>query len=323
MGRKNFPRSGSMQFWPRKRAKRVYPRVKSWAKVKDAKLLGFAGYKVGMTHVMYTDAKGNSLTKGEDIFCPATIVECPPMKILGIRFYKKDSYGENVVADVISSKVEKELSRKIPVSKKQTKKIEDIKDFDDIKLIVYTQPKLTSVGKKKPEIFEIAIGGSKDDKLNFAKEKINQEIRLGDVFHDGQQVDIHAVTKGKGFQGPVKRFGIKIRQHKSEKTKRGPGSLGGWKAQGQTMYRVPHAGQTGFQVRTEYNKWVMKIGTNPEEINPKSGFKRYGLIKNNYVLIKGSVAGPTKRLLRFNEAIRPATGLQKDPPNIQKISIMG
>ena len=57
MGQSHAPRHGSMQFWPRKRARRMYPRVRSWADCKDAKPLGFAGYKVGMTHVIYVDNK--------------------------------------------------------------------------------------------------------------------------------------------------------------------------------------------------------------------------------------------------------------------------
>jgi len=44
-------------------------------------------------------------------------------------------------------------------------------------------------------------------------------------------VDSKTFTKGKGFQGPVKRFGISLRSHKSEKVIRGPGSLGPWKGQ--------------------------------------------------------------------------------------------
>ena len=52
---------------------------------------------------------------------------------------------------------------------------------------------------------------------------------------DGDQLDFHCVTKGKGYQGPVKRFGIQIRARKAEKTKRGPGSLGSWKGQQQMM----------------------------------------------------------------------------------------
>ena len=105
---------------------------------------------------------------------------------------------------------------------------------------------------------------------------------------------------------PVKRFGVALRMHRSEKTKRGPGSLGGWKGHAHFMYRVAHAGQMGYHRRTEYNKIILKIAEGPEGINPKAGFKHYGLVKNDYILVKGSVAGPQKRLIRFNHTIRPS-----------------
>ena len=83
------PRFGSLAYYPRKRTKKQVASIRSWARVKEAKLLGFAGYKVGMAHLMITDNNPNSMTKGTTIFCPATIIECPPLKTASIRFYKK------------------------------------------------------------------------------------------------------------------------------------------------------------------------------------------------------------------------------------------
>jgi len=313
------PRHGSMQYWPRKRAKRIYARVKSWSKHSDNGLLGFAGYKVGMTHLIITDNRAKSLTKGEGISCPATILECPPLKTLSMRFYKKTVDGLKVLAEIPAKNLDKELKRKIIMPKKG--KAEEPKEFDDITILVYTQPKLTTIGKKKPEIFEIGLAGKKEDKLKFAKEILGKEVSAKDVFKIGEQIDIHAITKGKGFQGPMKRFGIGKRRHKSEKSIRNPGSLGGWTAQGHVMYRVAHAGQMGYHKRTEYNKQLIKIGEKPEEINPKGGFLNYGLIKNNYLIIKGSIAGPKKRIIRINKAIRPSKKFSKEAPAIQYVSV--
>ena len=94
------PRSGSMQFWPRKRAKRVYARVRSWLSKKEPGMLGFAGYKVGMADIIITDNSKASLTKGHDIIWPVTIVECPPMKVASARFYKKTVHGKKVATEV-------------------------------------------------------------------------------------------------------------------------------------------------------------------------------------------------------------------------------
>ena len=321
MPKKVNPRRGSLQFWPRKRAAKETARVRSWPTVNEAKILGFAGYKVGMTHIIYTDNTKNSMTKGQDISSPVTIIECPPLKVFSVRFYKNTIDGVSLVTEVISEKNDKELSRKITVPKKVKQKIDDVKEFDFIHLVLYTQPKLTSIGKKKPELFEVALGGKKEDQLNLAKEKLGKELLLTDVIQEGQLVDVHAVTTGKGYQGPVKRFGVKIRFRKSEKTVRGPGSLGGWKGHGHFMWRNPNAGKMGYHLRVDYNKWVMKIGDKPEDVNPKGGFINYGLVKNNYILVKGSIPGPKKRLMTLSYPMRPKRGAQFEAPVIQYVSL--
>ncbi len=311
-----FPRSGSMQFWPRKRAKSPIPKVGLWPAGKETQALGFPGYKVGMTHILIKRQDRTPKKNLIDVSIPVTIIECPPIKIMGARFYKKDGHELKVVGDVLSKALDKELKRTLDMPKKEPMKIEDIKDFDEARLIVHTQPSLTGIGKKRPEIFEMGIGGNKDDQVNYIKENLGKELKIADIFKPGAQIDAHAVTKGKGFQGPVKRFGIKIRAKKSEKTKRGPGSLGGWKGQGHVMYRVPHAGQTGYHLRTEYNKQILKISDSPKEINPKGGFIHYGLVKNTFLLVKGSVAGATKRMLIFTNAQRPAKNVSAQAPEI-------
>jgi len=314
-----------MQFWPRVRARYSYARIRNWPASKEPKPLGFAGYKVGMTHLLINDNRSHSLTKGTDIFCPITIVECPPLKTASIRFYKKTQDGSKLVSELFANSLDRELERKITIPKKKGNETTDerarelnastrsrvqvelsqVTDFDFIRTLCYTQPRLTSTGKKKPEIFEIAIGGSKEQQLAYAKEKLGKEIIVNEVFKEGQLLDAHSLTKGKGFQGPMKRFGIQLRHHKSEKSRRNPGSLGPWRGQGHVMWRVAHAGKTGYNLRTEYNKLILKIGNKPEEINAKGGFLNYGIVKNTYVLIKGSIAGSQKRLVRLAEATRP------------------
>ena len=286
-----------MQFWPRRRAKRIYPRIRSHLRPKDNKLSGFSGYKVGMTHVIVKDNNKNSLTKGLDLSLPVTVVEVPPLKILGIRYYKKDSSGDlKVVKDYILKLNDKFLKRKINLAKKE-KKIEDV-EFDEVRALCYTQPSLVKNFKKTPELFEVAVGGSKEEQFNYIKEHLGKEVKFSEIFKEGDFLDVFAVTKGKGTQGPVKRFGVKIRSHKSEKTKRGPGSIaGGWKAQGHMMYRVAFAGQTGFHQRYEMNKQIIMISDDVSKINPKGGFVRYGEVSNEYVLIKGSLPGPVKRMV--------------------------
>ncbi|MEM3154703.1 MAG: 50S ribosomal protein L3 [Candidatus Woesearchaeota archaeon] len=319
MPRIRTPRQGSMQYWPRKRAANIVARIRTWSSAKDAKLLGFVGYKVGMTHIIATDNKPTSLTKNEDIQIPVTVLECPPVKIAAILLYKKDAYGSRCTGQINAEKLEKETGRTIIIPKK-TGKTADTKDISDVRVLAYTQPKLTMIGKKAAEFFELGIGGAKpEDKLAAAQALLGKEVKINEVFAEGQIVDTVSITKGHGYQGPVKRFGIALRSHKSEKTKRGPGSLGPW--HGFKGYRTPHAGQTGFHQRTEHNKRILKISDDVSKINPKGGFLRYGLVKNQYVLIKGSVGGASKRLITLMMPKRPLPKLPKEPPAIVYTSL--
>jgi large subunit ribosomal protein L3 len=282
--------------------------------------LGFAGYKVGMTHIIYTDAGKFSKTKGEDIFCPVTVLECPPIRVIGYQAYRKDAYGEKASSGGIFGAT-KELSRRILVKKKELK-LDDSKlnDISEIRLVVQTQPSLTGFGKKMPEIFEIGIGGNDiKAKVDYAKSAIGKDIRLAEVFSSGQVVDTHAITKGKGTQGPVKRFGVPLRQHKAEKTKRGPATLGPWHPH-HGNYRVAHAGKMGYHQRTQLNKWIVKI-SDDKGINPKGGWLGYGAIRTDYVFLKGSVDGPRKRLVMMTSPRRIMKNLQEQAPEIQFTSI--
>jgi large subunit ribosomal protein L3 len=292
------PRAGSLQFWPRVRAKRIYSSIKAISKNNSQKITGFAGYKTGMTHLIEKDTRSNSLTKNLEISVPVTIIECPPLKPFSLRFYKQTPYGSNVISEVLSKNLDKLLSKKITMPKKQ-KNDEFPKEYDEIRLSVYTQPKLTGIGKKKPEIFEIPLRGD----LEFAKSLLNKEIKLSEIFKAGQYIDIHAISKGKGFQGPVKRFGISLKSHKSEKKRRSPGNLGAFTPR-KVDWRVPQHGQHGYHKRTEYNKLIYYIGSDLEKINQIGGIKKYGKIKNEFILIKGSVIGPSKRLIIFTKNIR-------------------
>ncbi len=303
MPRIRTPRQGSMAYWPRKRAADVVARIRTWPVAKDAKLLGFAGYKVGMTHVTVLDNIPTSISKGEEVQLPVTVIECPPLKVAAIRFYKKDAYGLHSAGQIIAEKLDKELSRSLILPKKAPSSPKTDGLFD-VRVLVFTQPKLTSIGKKKPELFELGVGGSKvEDKLAYAQSVLGKEIKISDIFSEGNFVDSISVSKGKGYQGPVKRFGVALRSHKSEKTKRGPGSLGPW--HGFRGFRTPHAGQTGFQQRMEFNKRLLKIGDDVAKINPKGGFVRYGNVKNQYVLVHGSLGGASKRLVTLTVPRRP------------------
>ena len=329
MVRHHQPRKGSVAFSPRKRAAKETPRIKSWPENTEPSLLGFAGYKVGMTHVMMEDNVKNSPTEGMEVATPVTILEIPPMVVMGIRAYEKTTKGLKTMIDVMADNLTDELSRKISMPKDYDtdsnleKLKENMDSVEDIKVIMHTNPKNTSVPKKKPEIIEFGVGGKNvEEKLNYAQELLGKEITAKEIFSEGEYVDSIATTKGKGFQGPVKRWGIRIQYGKAARSSKGRhvGSIGPW-TPSRTMWTVAQAGQMGYHKRTEYNKRILKIGESSEvdAVNPEGGFVKYGLVKNDYIMIKGSVPGPSKRLVVLRKAIRP-NGKQADAPEISFIS---
>ncbi len=316
------PREGSKGYWPKKRSIRIYPSLTTYPESDKPKVMGFAGYKSGMLHAIVFDNRKGSLSFGQEVSKPVTIIDCPPLKIIGVRAYTESVDGLKILSETLIKDLSKELSRKLKLGnfKTEEKLAEMEKNIDKIskiRLIVSTQPRLSGVRKKTPEVFELEIGG-KNSKENFdyAKSLVNKEITANDFIREGELVDVVAVTKGKGTQGPVKRFGIKIQVRHAKKKLRHVGSLG-QERPGKVRHTVPMAGQMGFWRRTDLNKRVLKIG-NGDEITPKGGFTRYGVVKNNYIMLEGSVPGSKKRLIMLRPAIRP-TKMKFNLPEIREI----
>lgn len=323
MAKRHHPRRGSHGFSPRKRARSQSPHIKSWPNGGDKpKIQGFLGYKAGMTHAFVVDYRPTSTTSGREVRIPVSVVETPPMKIAAVRAYKRTAYGLKVIGEIWAEKLDPELSRRIPLPKKKHKKNWDvIKDADEIRVVAYTQPKLVSgVPKKAPDIRELRIdGGSLQEQMEYAKKILGNEVKIDEVVKEGDMLDIIAVTKGKGFQGVVKRWGVKLLSHKNSKHRRMIGTAGSWNPSW-IQATVPQAGQTGYHQRTEYNKRVLKIGENGEEITPAGGFPHYGVVRNAYILLHGSIPGPAKRLIGMRDAIRYRRGVRVEKPEITYIS---
>jgi large subunit ribosomal protein L3 len=328
--KKNAPRHGSLAYAPRKRAKTTKGKIKHWPESKEAGLLGFSGFKAGMTHVAYIEKDPNSPYNDQEIFCPVTILDAPPLLMYGIRIYKKTVEGMRAIAEAQAESVKdnKYLARKIAPPKdakpsEQLAKLDEIVSKEtnlEIRGLVATQPHLASLSRKKPDLMEIKIGGSKaQESYQYAKDHFGKEIRAFDVLKTGQIIDVAAVSKGKGTQGPVKRMRVHRIQHKSRKSVRKVGCLGP-ETPSRIPWTTPRGGQMGFHQRTEYNKQIIKISEKGEEINPRGGFIRYGLVKGDYILIKGSVPGAKKRLIRLRSSIR---GLKEIPaPEITFVSVV-
>ncbi|MEW6328913.1 MAG: 50S ribosomal protein L3 [Candidatus Micrarchaeota archaeon] len=312
-------RRGSLAFRPRKRAARQLPRISSWANIREPCLLGFAGFKAGMTHVMMVD-DSDSPSKGLEVFAPVTVLETPPVVVYGVRSYVSSPSGLQTFCDVLTS--DENVLKKLKVKNKKStdiSKIEsNIEKLADISALAYVDAKRTKIGNKQIERMEIGVGGkSAKEKLDYCKSILGNEITPSAVFKEGEYVDAVMVTKGKGWQGPVKRFGVALQRRKATGKVRHVGTLGPWHP-ARVMFTVPMAGQMGYHSRTEINRRILKIGEKPEEVIPNGGFPGYGVLANPYILLKGSVGGPRKRLIKLRKALRAHPHIKK--PGIKFIS---
>ncbi len=326
MPRKHRPKRGSRAFSPRKRAKNIDGRINFWPEVNDGpRLLGFAGYKAGMTHVFLIEDRDRAPDYRKEMRNAATIIDAPPMVVVGVRAYEKTHDGLRAITEAWMENLPVDILRKVKShggdsSEAGLEGIEtEMEKVAQLRVIAATQPRLASVSKKKPDLMEIAIGGgSKEEQLKYARELLGKTVSVSDIFNAGESLDVIGVTTGRGFQGPVKRWGIRILQRKSRKTVRGVASIGPWKPR-RVMPTVPRAGQMGFHNRTEYNKRILLMGSDGERVTPKGGFNRYGEVRGDYLLLKGSVMGPSKRLIKLRRAVRKFR-YPDDPPQITYVN---
>ncbi len=277
-----------------------------------------------MTHAFVVDKRVKSTTSKMELQTPVTVIEVPPMKIAAVRFYENTVVGLKTAGEVWATDIDPLLSRKLTYPKNHTEASFDrYKDLDveDVRVLAYTQPKLvTGVPKKVPELMELRIGGGNmKERIAYAKGILGKEVTIKDFAAEGAFIDVIAVTKGKGFQGVTKRWGVKLLSHKNSKHRRGIANLGP-KRPGYVRGTVPQAGQLGYHQRTEFNKRVVKIGAEGAEISPKGGFLNYGEVRNTYVLVHGSVPGPTKRLIRLRDASRAPKKADTSAPEVTFVS---
>ena len=107
--------------------------------------------------------------------------------------------------------------------------------------------------------------------------QLGQEIKVGDVFEEGDFVDAIGTSKGKGFQGVVKRHGfggVGQRTHGQHNRERAPGSIGGASYPARVFKGMRMAGRTGGKRVKMINLQVMRVV--PEK---------------NLILINGSMPG--------------------------------
>ena len=332
MGHRKYsaPRRGSIAFRPRARAKSLEARIRTWPEVSGKEttgLVGFAGFKVGQIQVMTVDDKEKTPNFGKPLMNHSTVISLPPLKIVGIRGYSEDVYGKHAIFDVYSKDSIKDLSTKFKAkySEDGLQKAEStLGTARYIMAIVAVYPHKIGISQKTPFVFEVSVFG-KDvkSKFDYVKSKLGQEVRALDVFKTGQHVDVHGITRGKGVEGPVTRFGVKRKQHKSRKSVRAVGTLGPI-SPAVVMYTVARQGQRGFHQRTEYNKRILIMSNSDKSdaanINPKGGFKHFGIVEGDYMIVRGTIPGVPKRLVKLRHPIRSSFSKVAEPKILEVIN---
>ena len=204
-----------------------------------------------------------------------------------------------------------------------------------IRVVAHTQQhKLRNhrIGGKKAHIQEVQInGGTVAQKIELAKSLLEKEVRVDTVFQQSEACDVVAVTKGHGFEGVVHRWGVACLPRKTHRGLRKVACIGAWHPE-RVSFTVARAGQNGYHHRTHLNKKIYRIGKSAfvdqanattehditkKTITPMGGFMGYGIVRNDYVMIKGSVQGPRRRVITLRRPMCPQTSRAM----VEKISI--
>jgi len=156
-----------------------------------------------------------------------------------------------------------------------------------------------------------------------------QKVPVDSVFNENELIDTLAATKGKGFEGVTTRWGTKKLPRKTHKGLRKVACIGAWHPSS-IRFTVPRAGQNGYHHRTEINKKIFKIGKlgdaktefdlTTKNISPLGGFPRYGVVKQDYIMIKGSCPGVKRRVITLRKSLlKPIRRVNTEPANLKFI----
>jgi len=338
------PRHGSMGFVPKKRSIRHRGKVKAFPKddrTKPVHLTAFISYKAGMTHVVREVDKPGSKVNKKEVVEAATILETPPMVIVGIVGYIETPRGlrslKTVWAEHIAEDCRRRLYKNWYRSKKKaftktSKKWQDdlgkkeierdlakIKKYCKVvRVIAHTQMKLMRHRQKKAHIMEIQLnGGTVSDKVNWARERLEKPVTIDQVFSPDEMIDVIGVTKGRGYKGVTSRWHTRKLPRKTHKGLRKVACIGAWHPS-RVRFTVARGGQKGYHHRTEINKKIFRIGKSAltdkkngstdfdvteKTINPMGGFPHYGIVNQDFIMIRGCCIGPKKRVLTLRKSL--------------------
>jgi len=166
-------------------------------------------------------------------------------------------------------------------------------DNDGYEAIQIGFDEIKEVRANKPQKGHFAKAGAKVTRYlrefhveNASEYQLGQEIKV-DIFAAGDAVDVTGTSKGKGFQGPIKRHGqSRGPETHGSKYHRRTGSVG---ALGPNRIFIGHhlPGRMGGEKITVQNLEVVKVD-----------------VENNLILIKGSVPGAKKSLVTVRTSVK-------------------
>ena len=328
------PRKGNLGFLPKKRTKHHSGRIRSFPKdtsESEPHLTAFRGYKAGCTHVVRGVDRPGALMHKREVVDAVSIVETPPMVVVGVVGYVETPSGLRTLTTVFAEHLSEEFKRRcyknwFKAKKKAYTKYalkyqkdggKDIEHELDriakfctiVRVIAHTQVKKTSLRVKKAHIMEIQVNGGSDAKakVDFAKSLFEKEITIDSVFAQDEQVDVIGVTRGHGYEGVTTRWGVTRLPRKTHRGLRKVACIGSWHP-ARVSSTVPRAGQDGYFHRTELNKKVYRIGKKGDKascqtkadlteksITPMGGFVHYGEVNEDWIMLKGAIVGVKKR----------------------------
>uniref|UniRef100_A0A6Q2Z4U9 Ribosomal protein L3 like n=1 Tax=Esox lucius TaxID=8010 RepID=A0A6Q2Z4U9_ESOLU len=343
------PRHGHMGFLPHKRSKKHRGKPRSWPKDDPSQpvhLTAFMGYKAGMTHILREVHRTGLKQAKREAVEAVTIIETPPVMVVGIVGYIETVRGlrsfKTIFAEHLSDECKRRFYKNWYKSKKKAftkyakkwtdesgkKQLE--KDFNSMKkycscirVLIHTQIRLLPLKAKKAHIMEVQLnGGTISEKVDWAKEKLEQAIPVSSVFYQDEMIDVIGVTKGHGMKGVTSRWGVKKLPRKTHKGLRKVACIGAWHPS-RVGYTIARAGQKGYHHRTELNKKIYRIGkgvhvqdgkviknnastnydTTQKTITPMGGFPHYGEVNNDFLMLKGCVIGCKKRVLTLRKSM--------------------
>merc|ERR1711920_102622 len=189
-----------------------------------------------------------------------------------------------------------------------------------IRAICQTQISKVKLGQKKAHIKEIQVnGGSTSDKVDFALNLFEKEVPVSSVFSQNEMCDMIGTTRGHGFNGVVTRWGCTKLPRKTHRGLRKVACIGTWHP-ARVQFQVPRSGQMGYGRRTEINKKIYRIGKAAKDdphsamteadltekgITPMGGFSHYGEVTQDWVMLRGGVMGPRKRIITMRKSLLP------------------